>query len=116
MKSWPENLSVELHGFGAEPPPDESAQTQSVLAWQQLQRVFAGSLVRLRYVDITTDLDNSYWLRIWDFPTFRVLYGGREIGRTNALFSSAETLARWLERVAGHLKTSRRSTAIPHFH
>jgi hypothetical protein len=49
-------------------PPDESAQTQSVLATTRVREVSPGRPVPLRYVNINTDLEHSYWLRIWDFP------------------------------------------------
>jgi hypothetical protein len=98
--SWPEGLTVELYGFGSEPPPDEPAKTESVLAWRHVQEVCAGSKVKLHYVNINTDLERSLWLRIWGFPTFRVLFDGREIGRTNAPFLTAEKLEQWLRQVA----------------
>ena len=103
MKCWPEGMTVELYGFGSEPPPDEPAQTPSVMAWQRVREVFAESSVPLRYVNINTDLEHSYWLRIWDFPTFRVLHSGREVARTNAMFSSAEKLEQWLREVAARI-------------
>ena len=92
-------MTVELYGFGSEPPPDESARTESVLAWQHAREVFAGSKVKLHYVNINTDLERSFWLRIWDFPTFRVLLDDREIGRTNAMFLSAAKLEEWLRQL-----------------
>ena len=103
MNCWPEGMTVELYAFGSEPPPDESAETPSVLAWQRVREVFAGSRVPLRYVNINTDLEHSFWLRIWDFPTYRVLHGGREIARTNAVFPSAKKLEQWLREVAARL-------------
>jgi hypothetical protein len=113
MHDWPDELTIELYGFGAEPPPDETAQTPTILAWRQVQAIFAGTRVRLQYVEITADLDHSYWLRILDFPTFRVLYAGRELGRTNAAFSSPETLLDWIEAVTAHLRRPRRGNDLP---
>ena len=92
-------MTVELYGFGSEPPPDEVAETESVRAWQHAREVFAGSKVHLQYVNINSDLERSLWLRIWDFPTYRVLLGSREIGRTNANFPSAERLEEWVRQV-----------------
>jgi hypothetical protein len=102
-KCWPDGMCVELYGFGSEPPPDEVAETPSVRAWQHVQEVFAGTSVPLHYVNINTDLEQSYWLRIWDFPTYRVVYGGREVARTNAMFASAQKLEEWLRQVAAQI-------------
>jgi hypothetical protein len=92
-------VTVELYGFGSEPPPDEPAQTETVLAWQHAQEVFAQSRVQLSYVNINSDLERCFWLRIWDFPTFRILLDGHEIGRSNCLFLSAEKLEQWVGQI-----------------
>ena len=96
---WPEGLTVELYAFGSEPRRDEVAETPSVLAWHRAQEVFADSNVRLCYASIDADLEYAYWMSMWKFPAFRVVLKGREIGRTNAVFASAEKLEEWMRDI-----------------
>ena len=92
-------MAVELYGFGTEPPPDETAETETVIAWRNAQKLFAGSKVPLQYVNMNDDLETAFWLRVWNFPTFRILLGSREIGRTNLMFSTSDKLEQWIRQV-----------------
>jgi hypothetical protein len=92
-------MCVELYGFGTEPPPDETAETETVIAWRNARKVLAGSKVPLHYMNINDDLETAFWLRVWNFPTFRVLLGNREIGRSNLMFLTPDKLERWLREV-----------------
>jgi hypothetical protein len=93
---WPDGNDCRALRLRQCPPADETAHPASVQAWRHAEELFAGSHVELCCVDMSGHLEYCYSLRVFDVPTYRILLRGREIGRTNFHFSSAERLADWV--------------------